>query len=545
MAANKKDKNPSTKKTKKQGSGDQPTPAPSSEQKKGITRRDVLKSLATVPVLGALAYGVYRKQRYRDFLKNNILQETNMSQGTPAPVYFGQASGEHLRLGIIGFGGRGEHLVRALGFPHPDVIAGWKQAAMKDSQDKRYQNYMNQPDLNVEINGVCDIFDVHAERGLEAAANKARKADREKIGKKPPRYQRYQDLLKASDIDAVVIATPDHWHARMIIDAARAGKHVYTEKAMTRTVNEVYQVKKAVEQSGIIFQLGHQNRQTESYIKAGEAIQKNLLGKISLIEVTTNRNSPTGAWVYPIHPKAGPQTIDWQQFIEPTRNHPFSKERFFRWRCWWDYGTGLSGDLLTHEYDALNQIMHLGIPRSAMASGGIYHYNDGRTVPDTLQVAYEYPQRELTLLYSATLASRKDRGKVIMGHDGYMELGHTMQVYADPRSTKYQEKIQKGIIDPSLPIYSYVPGKKGVDAITSATEQYFAGRGLLYTYRGGKRVDTTHLHLAEWIHGIRKGQQPSCNIHRGFEEAITAHMSTISYKENRKVYWDEDKQTIT
>ena len=131
-----------------------------------------------------------------------------------------------------------------------------------------------------------------------------------------------------------------------------------------------------------------------------------------------------------------------------------------------------------------------------------------------------------------------------MGHDGYMELGNTLQLYADPRSTRYRDKIRKGIIDPSLPIFSYIPGKKGVDAVTSATEQYFAGRGLLYTYRDGRRVDTTHLHMAEWIHGIRTGRQPSCNINRGFEEAITAHMSTIAYRENTKVFWDADKQEI-
>jgi len=100
-------------------------------------------------------------------------------------------------------------------------------------------------------------------------------------------------------------------------------------------------------------------------------------------------------------------------------------------------------------------------------------------------------------------------------------------------------------VDPSLPIYSYVPGKKSVDAVTSATEKYFGGRGLLYTCRDGRRVDTIHLHIAEWIHSIRTGRQPSCNIDQGFEEAITAHMSSIAYQENTNVSWDEDnKQSV-
>jgi len=131
-----------------------------------------------------------------------------------------------------------------------------------------------------------------------------------------------------------------------------------------------------------------------------------------------------------------------------------------------------------------------------------------------------------------------------MGHDGYLEVDNDLKLFADPGSTKYREKIEKGIIDPDLPIYSFTPGAKHVDAITSPTEQYFAGRGLLYTYRGGKRMDTTHLHIRDWIDCIRGGGKPMCDIDAGFEEAITAHMGTIAYRENRKVYWDPVKQII-
>ncbi|MCK4407301.1 MAG: gfo/Idh/MocA family oxidoreductase, partial [Bacteroidales bacterium] len=173
-----------------------------------------------------------------------------------------------------------------------------------------------------------------------------------------------------------------------------------------------------------------------------------------------------------------------------------------------------------------------------------YYFKDGRTVPDVLQMVFEYPDRNFSLVYSASLASNKKRGRVIMGHDAYMEVGKDLKIYVDTGSTKYKKKLDEGIIDPSLPLYSFTPGMKQVDAITSPTEQYFAGRGLLYTYRGGKRVDTTHLHIKEWIDCIRDGTQPSCNIDMGFEEAMTAHMGTIAYRENRKVFWDSDKQKI-
>ncbi|MEZ5012084.1 MAG: Gfo/Idh/MocA family oxidoreductase, partial [Bacteroidales bacterium] len=453
-------------------------------------------------------------------------------------------SGRKIRIGLIGFGGRGHYIASAAGFQRPDAVENLKQAALDNRNDTRYQEFMEQEDLNIEITAVCDVFSVYAAEAQETGANYRREGKGFKAERLPKIYNNYKDLIAADDVDAVIIATPDHWHAPMTIEAAKAGKHVYCEKPMTWTVPETYEVRKAVKESGIVFQLGHQNRQTESYIKAKEAISKGVLGDVNLIEVTTNRNSPNGAWVYPIHPQASPETIDWDQFIGPAPYHEFSLERFFRWRCWWDYSTGLSGDLLTHEYDAMNQIMDLGIPDTAVSSGGIYFFKDGRTVPDVLHTVFEFDSRNLTMMYSATLANGRNRGKLIMGHDATMELENSMTIYADNESTKYADKIKNGVIDPALPILSFTPGKSGVDAVTSATEAYFAGRGLLYTYRGGKRINTTHLHLKEWLTCIRNGGTTSCNIDRGFEEAITAHMGTIAYREGRRVSWDRESETI-
>jgi len=192
----------------------------------------------------------------------------------------------------------------------------------------------------------------------------------------------------------------------------------------------------------------------------------------------------------------------------------------------------------------MNQVLGLGIPKYATSSGGVYFYKDGRTVPDVLQTVFEFPDKDITMLYSATLSSDRDRGKVIMGHDGSMLIGETLTVMADRESTRYNKKINDKIIDPSEPIYSYIPGRKSVDAVSSATEKYFAGRGLLYTYRNGKRMDTTHLHIREWIEAIRTNGKTSCNIDQGFEEAMTAHMGTIAYKEGRRVEWDAANEKI-
>lgn len=522
---------------------DQSQHTPSNTNPRNINRRDILKGLAAVPVLGAFSYAWFRKNNLDEAFRKQMREVVNL---TAQPVELAPSiqDGKPIRVGIIGFGIRGKQLLRAAGFPEPSWIDDQIKAHAENRQNTNYQSYMEQEQLNIEITGVCDVFSVYSELAALTASNINREGSKGKMGKAPRQYKTYLELLDAPDIDAVIIATPDHWHAPMAIEAARRGKHVYCEKPVSWTVPETYELVKVVKEKGIVFQLGHQGRQTESYTKAKEAIEKNVLGQVNLIEVCTNRNDPNGAWVYDIHPEANPSTIDWKQFIGQAPWHDFSLERFFRWRCWWDYSTGLNGDLLTHEYDALNQIMGLGIPESVASSGGIYFFKDGRTVPDVLHVVMEFPKRNLSFLYSATLASDRSRGKVIMGHDANMEISDRLVIKADPQSTQYKQKIESGLIDPNTPIYSFTPGKKGADGFATATEQYFASRGLLYTYRNGKRVDTTHLHIKEWLNCIRAGVQPSCNIDQAFDEGISAHMSTKALLENRKVFWDADKQLI-
>ena len=530
-----------------------------------IGRRDVIKTLATVPLLGAVAYGLV-KTRKTAFLDRDIsdvfpISNKNASFLNPVP------GGKQIRLGLIGFGIRGKQLMRALGFAEPSYMDTLIKAKQDNPDDTRLDVFLEQDNLNVVINGVCDIFDNYGEAARLTGSNINKEGTSGKFGPAPKRYLNYREMLAADDIDAVVIAAPDPWHGTMTVEAARAGKHVYCEKPMTWTVPETYLVRQTVRDTGIVFQLGHQGRQTACYQKAEEIIGNGLLGQVNLIEVCTNRNTPNGAWVYDIIEGSNPQTIDWKQFegdperigeyldymksagleryMGPEERDKFSLERFFRWRCWWDYSTGLSGDLLTHEYDAANQIMHLGIPDSATSSGGVYFFKDGRTVPDVLQTTFEWPSKNLTMLYSATLASSRSRGKVFMGHDASMEVSNLLHITADRNSERYADKIKQGIIPTDAPFFTYVPGQSKVDAVTSATELYFAQRGLLYTYVDGKRYDTTHLHMREWLECIRQNQKPSCNIDEAFQEAMTAHMGTRAFLEGRTMYWDKDKEEIT
>ena len=526
-------------------------------------RRDTLKALVAVPVLGAMAYGVYQKKKKE--LTNRDAAEMFRMKSDVAPYSPTVSDAAIIRLGIIGYGIRGTQLMQALGFATPEYVETQKDLSKTGST--RYQDFLEQEDLRVEITAVCDIFDPYAADAIRAGSNIYREGVNGKYGAQPKRYLHYRELLAAPDVDAVVIASPDHWHGTMAMDAVRAGKHVYAEKPMTWTVPETYMLRTLVKENPqVVFQLGHQNRQIEAYERARQIVENNLLGKITLIETGTNRNDPNGAWVYPIHEEANPKNIDWKQFegdpervkeymdymtsaglakyVGPEPRDKFSLERFFRWRCWWDYSTGLSGDLLTHEYDAMNQILNIGIPSSASSSGGVYFFKDGRTVPDVLQTVFEFKDKDMTMFYSATLANQFSRSRKIMGQDATMEVGNMLTVTVDPQTVQYRQKVEQGIIKPGEPFYTYVPGQS-VDAVSTATERYFAERGLLYSYISGKRFNTTFLHLKEWISCIRSGKQPSCGIDQGFEEAITAHMGTRAYLEGRTMYWDKDKEEIT
>jgi predicted dehydrogenase len=471
--------------------------------------------------------------------RESTLNALNINASAPPKI--GPMMGDPIRVGIIGFGGRGHRLCMSLGFATKGWLQRMSDSATKNPDDTRLADYLAQEDQNVRLVGVCDVFDVNADEALHSFNTETNEIKR---------YRTYEDLIGNSDIDAVVIATPDHWHGPMAIAALEAGKHVYLEKPMTHNIAETYQLREAARNSKGVLMIGHHQRQTQSFLTAQDVIRKNVLGHISLVQVNTNRNRDTGAWQYPIHENASPQTIDWKQFIGNAPMVPFNKEHFFRWRKWWAYGSGLSGDLLSHDYDRINCVLNMGIPDSVMSSGGIYTHRDGRNVPDVMQVSMDYSdpmnapvhddgsRQGMTVLYSATLGNGHTRPTLLMGHDGTMELDNRLRIFTDSESSKYAELIEAGTLEPDLPVFEYDPAAEGIDGFTSATTAYFANKGLLWTYRDGKRVDPTFLHLREWLSCIRNGGKPSCGIDEGFEEAITAHMAGLSYKLGKRIDWD-------
>ena len=509
------------------------------------TRRDLLKGLGGLPILGAVWWAGAATAVRSKMERSEILNQLNIRPSLPPTVP--EIGGEPVKVGIIGFGIRGEQLCRALGYATNEWKERMKLAAQEDPNHSALEDFMNQDKLNVKIVGVCDIFDVRAETVINSFSTPENKLKR---------YTTYKEMIHSGDVEAVVIATPDHWHAPIAMEALSNNVHVYVEKPMTHTVEETYRLREVAEQSKAVLAVGHQHRQTLSFTTARDIVQKGTLGHISLIQTNTNRNDDNGAWNYDIHEKASPQTIDWEQFLGSAPQIPFNKNHFFRWRKWWAYGSGLSGDLLTHDYDRLNCVLNMGIPNSVSASGGIYTHNDGRNVPDVLQVNMEFPDFStgssqtkgkeigMTFCYSATLGNSFNRPTILMGHDATMELGNKLTIWPDVASTRYADMLEADKMSPGVPIYQYDPATNVPDAVSSATSQYFADKGLMWTYVNGVRVDSTFLHMREWLSVIRNGGKVSCGIKEGFEEAISAHMAGLSWKLGRKIEWDAEQQRL-
>ncbi len=509
------------------------------------TRRDMLKGLGGLPIAGAIWWAGASSSAVSNRERTKLLEQLNLEPSLPnmlPPI-----EGDPIRVGIIGFGIRGEQLCRSLGFASTSWLKKMQQAVDENPKHSALKGFQDQDKLNVALVAVCDVFDVHAQTVMDSFSTNEQSVKR---------FRTHQEMIHSGDVDAVIIATPDHWHAPMAIEALENNIHVYVEKPMTHTIEETYRLRDAAQKSNARLMVGHQHRQTLSFQTAKDVVTKGTLGHVSLIQTNTNRNDDNGAWNYDIHEKANEQTIDWEQFLGSAPKVPFNKNHFFRWRKWWAYGSGLSGDLLTHDYDRLNCVLNMGIPNSISASGGIYTHNDGRDVPDVLQANMEFPdfstgssqeqgkEKGMTFIYSATLGNGFNRPTILMGHDATMELGNRLTIWPDGRSTKYAEMLEDNTMKPSIPIYQYNPGANVPDAISSATSQYFADKGLMWTYIDGARVDSTFLHLREWLSGIRNGTELSCGIKEGFEEAITAHMTGLSWKLGRRIDWNRDTETI-
>src|SRR5271165_6842965 len=231
-----------------------------------------------------------------------------------------------------------------------------------------------------ECVAVCDLWD-----GRLTAAQ-------ETLKKTVATSRNYKEILDRKDVDAVIVAVTDNQHRRVVVDACAAGKDVYCEKPLSHTVDDGFAMVAAAQKYNRVLQVGSQRVSSILYEKAREIYASGALGEVCCIEAYWDRNSPSGAWVYPIPPGVNDQNIDWAAYQFGLPNIPFDPVRFFRWRCFTDYGEGLGGDLFVHLISGIQFITGIKEPAMrAQSSGGLYHFKDGREFPDLIETLYDYP----------------------------------------------------------------------------------------------------------------------------------------------------------
>lgn len=228
----------------------------------------------------------------------------------------------------------------------------------------------------------CDLYDSRLERCQE------------RWGSDVFTTKDYREVLNRDDVDSVIVATSDHWHDQITIDALEAGKHVYCEKPMVQEIEEGHAMIEAEKNSDALLQVGSQRTSSPLNAKARKLVNDGAIGEINVVEFNWSRRSFLGAWNYSIPPNAGPENIDWDTFLKDTPEMPFSAEKFFRWRKYRDFGTGVAGDLFVHNLSGLHFILDTLGPKRIYGTGGIRFWEDGREVPDVLTALLDYPETE-------------------------------------------------------------------------------------------------------------------------------------------------------
>jgi predicted dehydrogenase len=368
---------------------------------------------------------------------------------------------------------------------------------------------------NTDIRVICDLYDSNLQRAAKTSFNK-----------KAQLMKEWEKAVTSPDVDAVFIATPDFWHAKMAIRAAQAGKHVYVEKALCRTLEEAKSIRKAVKDNKIVLQLGHHQNSDPYFVKAREIFKTGQLGKVVLARTYIDRTNPWPEWqfytAYNITQRpadAGPQTIDWERWIANAPKIPFDAERFFRWRCWWEYGTGIAGDLMSHQWDGVNMIVGMGIPEAVQTMGGLYFWKQDREVPDQWHVMFEYPKQELNVTFACSFHNRHEgTNTYILGRDASIEV-HTdwCRVYGAEWKPESARK---------------------------AAEARRTGKPVAPDYEMKKGELEVSSHMRNFVDCIRSGETPRCGIERAWQEAVTVVMSVEAYRKERKVRWDPVKEEI-
>jgi predicted dehydrogenase len=379
----------------------------------------------------------------------------------------------------------------------------------------------------IECVAVCDLYDSRHEAAQEA------------VQKQVPATRNYKEILDRKDVDAVIVAVPDHQHRRIVIDACSAGKDVYCEKPMSHTVEDGFAMVDAVRKGNRVMQVGSQRVSSVVYAKARELYQAGALGEVFFVEGSSDRNSASGAWVYPIPSDASEQTIDWNAFLVGAPKRPFDAARFFRWRCFSEYGEGLAGDLFVHLLSGIHFISGTDeAPRRAQSSGGLFRWKDGRDFPDLIETLYDYPKFRVVLRCNLNNAG----GEPIKFHGtkGTMEINGQTLIFTPQDTTPkpegyslkgWPERLRKEYLKQWAAEHPQ-PGPLDYQAVEAET--FTAPQG----------YNDVSAHQANFFDAVRTRKPTVENEVFGNHAAIGCHLANYAYFRNSIATWDPTTNTI-
>jgi len=350
----------------------------------------------------------------------------------------------------------------------------------------------------------------------------------------------YREILARKDVDAVLIATPDHWHKQAAVDAMQAGKDVYLEKPMIHLYSDGPEIIDTARSTNRILQVGSQRVSSIVYAKAKELLASGAIGKLNLVTARWDRNSSLGAWNYSVPLDASVETCDWPRFLGTAPKIPFSGERFFQWRKWKDYGSGVAGDLFVHLFSGTHLITGSRGPTRAMATGGLRFWKDGRDAYDVLLALLDYPEGfNLSLRVNFVDGGEESEGFLFTGSEGLMEIaGNTVTVTRTPLATEpgyiistFTNAMQREYVEQYRKKF---PVMHPTGPLPQNVEKFVAPPGYSDSYD----------HFHNFFNSVRTRQQPVEDATFGFRAAGAALLSNLSVDRGSVVHWDAETMKL-
>jgi predicted dehydrogenase len=351
----------------------------------------------------------------------------------------------------------------------------------------------------------------------------------------------YREILERKDIDAVIIATPDHWHKQAATDAMKAGKDVYCEKPMIHLYADGPAMIETARATNRIIQIGSQRVSSLIYAKAKELLATGAIGQLNMVTARWDRNSSQGAWNYTVPLDASTETCDWPRFLGSAPKVAFNAERFFQWRKWKDYGSGVAGDLFVHLFSGTHFITGSNGPTRAMATGGLRFWKDGRDVPDVMLGLFDYREGfNLSLRVNFVDGGEESEGLIFTGSEGTMEIGgNSVSVSRSPRQKEpgytigtYTTEMQKLILEDYRHKYplSHPEGQP-----TPGYEKFVAPAGYSDSYD----------HFKNFFASVRSRKPVVEDAVFGYRAAGAALLGNLSMERGAVVHWDPDAMKLT